>query len=63
VRIGPIRAIPQTDKKEVTDAEKVIRPHCAVVNLSVDGFEKVLSNPSRFKQKRSIFCRERCFFS
>jgi hypothetical protein len=63
VRIGPPKAAPLTNKKEITGVEQAIRLHGAVVNVLVDGFEKAFSNPSRLKRKMYFFCRQRCFFS
>jgi hypothetical protein len=40
VRIGPSKAAPLTNKKEITGVEQAIRLHGAVVNVLVDGFEK-----------------------
>jgi hypothetical protein len=50
-----LQATPLTDKKEITGAEQAIDLHGAVVNLSVDGFEKAFSNPSRLKRKILFF--------
>jgi hypothetical protein len=63
VRIGPPKAAPLTNKKEITGVEQAIRLHGAVVNVLVDGFEKAFSNPSTLKRKNVFFCRQRCFFS
>ncbi|RZB35599.1 MAG: hypothetical protein SRB2_02896 [Desulfobacteraceae bacterium Eth-SRB2] len=42
--------------------EQAIRLHGAVLNVSVDGFKKALSNPSRLKRKNVFFLQAEVFF-
>ena len=59
--MNPPTAAPLTDKKEITDGEKAIKLHGAVVNLSVEEFEKAFSSP-KGSSKKLYFLHAEVFF-